>query len=186
MRIPYSVRVHLGHPDGGAQKCKNGKRIAFVQLVTILQSPERLATELQRVGVQPNTTFQPQAYTGPIPPTLEDMAQHVVKCGISPDCLDVVLTKWAMHHLFEISRVDDEDQPDNIPTVVVEVAPETSEPSRSSSVAPLEHQEVQSETPPENVTPSTMTETPELQPDKVPMEDIVVGLLHGLDMLTPL
>ncbi|KAI0660127.1 hypothetical protein C8Q70DRAFT_1053358 [Cubamyces menziesii] len=163
------------HATATMKQRKNGKRIAFIQLATILQSPEKLATELQRAGAQPAATFQPQAYTGPLPPTLEEMARHVARCGISPDRLDVVLTKWAAHHLFEIGRADEEDQPDNIPIVTVEVAPETAEPSGSGSVAPLEHQEEQAEAPPEDAAPSTVPEVPEPQPDEVPMEDIVLG-----------
>ncbi|KAL1937190.1 hypothetical protein VTO73DRAFT_14489 [Trametes versicolor] len=78
---------------------KRTRLTLFRLLAEALASSQHYAAELQRVGVTPADTMGIAAYTGPFPPTLDDVIRHASQCGIAFDNVEPALSAWATHYV---------------------------------------------------------------------------------------
>lgn len=102
---------------------KRQRLALFRFLAEALVSSQHYAAELQRVGATPADSLMIVPYTGPFPPTLDNVIHHAARSGIAITSIEPALAAWATHYLSSASTRGDAAQPADTQTLAQAEAP---------------------------------------------------------------
>ncbi|KAI0361864.1 hypothetical protein OH77DRAFT_1584380 [Trametes cingulata] len=84
---------------------RNTRSSLFELLATLFRDMDAYADHVQRLGCPVAPRYNPVAYNGPVPPTLDDVVRHAAQCGVSTVTLPPAARRWAEFHSLSLAPV---------------------------------------------------------------------------------